>query len=82
LLDDNVRLVDYVKDPLEFEPMESWDGVEDLISEGAEKRFGTGTAEFLHKAHELQWYMRKEIIRRYGLEGVYIPFDTEEWLDE
>jgi hypothetical protein len=81
LFDDTVRLVDYVKDPLEFEPMESWDGVEYLISDGAEKTFGTGTADFLRKANELQWYMRKEIIRRYGMEGVYIPFDTEEWVD-
>ena len=76
MINDNVRLVDYVKDPLEYEPMDSWGGVEALISDGAEERFGTGTSEFLHKAHEQQWYMRKEIIRRYGMEDVYIPFES------
>jgi len=76
LINDNVRLVDYVKDPLEYEPMDSWGGIETLISGGAEERFGPGTADFLHKAYERQWYMRKEIIRRYGMEDVYIPFET------
>jgi len=75
-MNDNVRLVDYVNDPLEYEPMDSWGGVEALIYGGAEERFGRGTADFLRKAHERQWSMRKEIIRRYSMEGVYIPFES------
>jgi len=67
-------LVDYIKDPIEYDPMEMWGGVEALISAGAEEIFGAGTAEFLREAHQRQEYMRKEIIRRYGMEDVYIPF--------
>jgi hypothetical protein len=67
-------LVDYIKDPLEHDPMEMWGGVEALISAGAEKIFGVGTAEFLREAHQRQKYMRAEITRRYGMERVYIPF--------
>lgn len=39
LRDDNVHLVDYVKDPVEENPLESWNGVEGLISMGAESIF-------------------------------------------
>ena len=67
-------MVDYIKDPLEHSPMEMWGGVEALISAGAEEKFGAGTAAFLREAHRRQEYMRKEIIRRYGMEDVYIPF--------
>ena len=74
MTDDNVRLVDYVKDPLEHEPMESWGGVEALIAAGAEEIFGPGTAVFLREANVRQEYMKKEIVRRYGMESVYIPF--------
>lgn len=49
-------------------------GVEALISAGAETIFGDGTVEFLREAHRRQEYMRKEIVRRYGMEDVYIPF--------
>jgi hypothetical protein len=47
--------------------MESWNGVEDLISQGAEDRFGVGTAEFLKNAFERHRYMKTEILRRYGM---------------
>ena len=62
-----MRLVDYVIDPLENHPWESWDGIEDLISRGADRYFGDGTAEFLREAYERQEYMKTEIARRYGL---------------
>ena len=75
-MNDNVRLVDFASDPLERNAMWSWGGVEGLISDGAEEIFGQGTEEFLRLAHERQWYMRKEIIRRYGMEDIYIPFET------
>lgn len=67
-------MVDYINDPLEHDPMQVWGGVEALISAGAEKIFGDGTAEFLREAHRRQEYMREEIVRRYGMEDVYIPF--------
>lgn len=54
--------------------MESWGGVEALVAAGAEERFGSGTAAFLREANMRQEYMKKEIIRRYGMESVYIPF--------
>jgi hypothetical protein len=66
--------VDYVKDPLEHKPMQSWGGVESLIADGAEERFGEGTAAFLREAYTRQEYMKTEIIRRYGMESVPIPF--------
>jgi hypothetical protein len=47
--------------------MYSWDGVEDLISNGADDKFGVGTTEFLKNAFERQIYMKKEILRRYGM---------------
>lgn len=47
--------------------MESWGGVEDLISQGAEDTFGVGTADFLKNASERQIYMKTEIFRRYGM---------------
>jgi hypothetical protein len=62
-----VRLVDYVRDPLEQDPWESWSGVEGLISLGAGSHFGEGTAEFLREADMRQNYMKKEIVRRYGI---------------
>jgi hypothetical protein len=74
LTDNNVRLVDYVEDPLEYEPMQSWGGVEALIADGAEERFGEGTAAFLREAYIRQEYMKTEIIRRYGMESFDIPF--------
>jgi hypothetical protein len=66
--------VDYVKDPLEFDALESWSGIEDLISRGAEETFGVGTTQFLRDAYHRQEYMKKEIIRRYGMEDVWTPF--------
>lgn len=60
-------VVDYVADPLELDRMESWDGVEGLISSGAEEKFGSGTAAFLREAYIRQEYMKKEILRRYNL---------------
>jgi hypothetical protein len=63
-----------MKDPLEHDPLETWGGVEALISAGAEERFGNGTEAFLREADKRQEYMKHEIIRRYGMEGVYIPF--------
>jgi len=47
--------------------MESWSGVEDLIKQGAEEKFGNGTAEFLREANIRQEYMKHEIFRRYGM---------------
>jgi hypothetical protein len=48
--------------------MTSWDGIEGLISSGAESKFGVGTEEFLRQADEKQLYLKEEIFRRYGLE--------------
>lgn len=62
-----MRLVDYVADPLELNPMESWSGVEDLIKKDVEKKFGKGTTEFLREANVRQEYMKHEIFRRYGM---------------
>ena len=66
--------MDYIRDPLEEDVWETWGGVEALISRGAEEHFGEGTTEFLREADRRQEYMKKEIIRRYGMEGVWIPF--------
>jgi hypothetical protein len=66
---DEVRLVDYVKDPLELDVMESWSGIDGLINDGVEGKFGTGASEFLREAKERHEYMQVEIMRRYGLEG-------------
>ena len=63
-----MRLVDYVVDPLENDPWESWGGIEDLISRGAESHFGYGTTEFLREAYKRQKYMKTEICRRYGVQ--------------
>jgi hypothetical protein len=63
-----VRLVDYVRDPLEHEVMETWAGIEGLITGGAEDKFGAGTVEFLREAFKRQEYMTTEIVRRYGVE--------------
>jgi len=67
-------LVDYMKDPLEKGPWESWLGVEALVKRGAEGKFGRVTAEFLRAALERQKYMKKEIIRRYNMHSASIPF--------
>lgn len=66
-----VRLVDYVTDPLEEEPWESWAGVEDLISRGAEVHFGEGTEDFLREAFQRQEYMKDEIGWRYGIKRMW-----------
>jgi hypothetical protein len=64
----NVRLVDYVGDPAEEKPMESWGGVEGLILNGAEDTFGPGTEQFLRDAYHRQSHgMKVELFRRYGL---------------
>jgi phosphoglycerol transferase MdoB-like AlkP superfamily enzyme len=68
LYDNHVYLVDYISDPLELDRMDSWNGVEGLISNGAEEKFGVGTAAFLREAFERQEYMRLEIRKRYGLQ--------------
>jgi len=47
--------------------MISWHGIEDLISQGAEEKFGHGTEKFLRDAFKKQEYMKTEILRRYGL---------------
>lgn len=47
--------------------MVSWNGIEGLISEGAEKRFGEGTEKFLKDAFQKQEYMKQDLLRRYGL---------------
>ena len=62
-----MRLVDFVKDPVEENPMESWDGVEGLIRNGVENRFGKGTREFLREADRRQNHWKKDIPSRYGL---------------
>ena len=59
--------MDYIADPLEVDSMSSWEGVEGLIADGAEEKFGPGTSEFLRQAFEKQKYMRPELLRRYGL---------------
>lgn len=65
-----MRLVDYIADPMELNPMESWGGVEALIADGVEDRFGDGTKDFLREAYTRQEYMKTEIFRRYGLEPI------------
>ena len=60
-------MVDYIKDPLENDKLDSWNGVEGLISSGAEEMFGEGTAMFLRDAYERQNVMKTEIFRRYGM---------------
>ena len=54
-------------DPDENNRLSSWDGIEGLISQGAEEIFGQGTENFLRDANEKQEYMRVELLRRYGL---------------
>ena len=56
-----------MKDPLELDVMESWNGVEGLINDGAEVKFGDGTAMFLREAYKRQEDLKVEIPRRYGL---------------
>jgi hypothetical protein len=48
--------------------MDSWNGVEGLIADGAEEKFGAGTSEFLRQAYAKQEYMKTELGRRYGLQ--------------
>jgi hypothetical protein len=48
--------------------MDSWGGIDGLISSGAEAKFGLGTEEFLKNAYDRQEYMKTEILRRYGME--------------
>lgn len=48
--------------------MESWYGVEDLIKKGAEEKFGLGTEKFLRMADEKVKYMKREMLRRYGVD--------------
>jgi hypothetical protein len=64
-----VYIADYIKDPLENDIQESWDGVKGLIYWGAEEKFGPGTDQFLRDANERQTYMKRELFRRYGLEN-------------
>ena len=61
--------MDYIVDPLELDRKESWNGVEGLILDGVEDRFGVGTTEFLREADKRQQYMKEELLRRYGLHG-------------
>lgn len=68
LNDNHVHLVDYIADPLELHGMDSWGGVEGLIADGAEERFGAGTSDFLREAFVRQEYMKTEILKRYGME--------------
>ena len=62
-------LVDYLKDPLENDKLDSWNAFEGLIASGAEEKFGEGTEEFLREANERQEAMKTEIFRRYGMGG-------------
>lgn len=66
--------MDYLVDPLETDPWESWNGVDDLIAKGVETNFGEGTTAFLEEADRRQEYMKTEIIRRYGMENAWRPF--------
>lgn len=59
--------MDYLADPAEDNALESWSGVKGLIANGAEKRFGPGTEQFLLEADRRQSYMKVELFRRYGL---------------
>ena len=59
--------MDYVKDPLENDPWESWSGIEDLIARGADDYFGNDTSKFLREAYKRHVYMKTEIGRRYGV---------------
>ena len=61
-------MIDYIVDPLELDGLDSWNGVEGLISMGAEEKFGAGTADFLRDAYLKQEFMKTEILRRYGLQ--------------
>jgi len=61
-------LIDYIADPLELDGLDSWNGVEGLISLGAEQKFGAGTTEFLREAYLKQEFMKTEILKRYGLQ--------------
>ena len=67
LNDNHVRLIDFIKDPYESDASESWYGVEGLIRDGAEQKFGPGTAKFLRDAFKQQEIMKTELPRRYGL---------------
>lgn len=60
-------MADYEKDPKEENSMFSWEGVEGLIKDGAENKFGSGTELFLREASRREAYMKTEILRRYGL---------------
>ena len=60
-------MADYENDPLEASSMFSWEGVEGLIKDGAEEKFGPGTAKFLLEAASRETYMRSELLRLYGL---------------
>jgi hypothetical protein len=62
-------VIDYIEDPLELDGLSSWEGVEGLISKGAEKKFGEGTEDFLRAAFKRQEHMKTELLRRYGLEN-------------
>jgi hypothetical protein len=74
LEDNHVYLVDYIKDPLENDKLDSWNGIEGLISSGAEEKFGEGTEVFLWEANEKQNFMKTEIFRRYGMvDGAILP---------
>jgi hypothetical protein len=46
LYDDNIYLIDYLKDRGEDDPLESWSSTEGLISNGEEEYFGSGTEQF------------------------------------
>jgi hypothetical protein len=62
-------MADYENDPKEESPMFSWNGVDGLIKDGAEEKFGPGAELFLLDAARRESYMRSEILRRYGLSG-------------
>lgn len=66
-------LVDYIRDSLENDKLDSWNGIEGLISSGAEEKFGEGTEVFLREANERQKFMKMEIYRRYGMGHVGSP---------
>jgi hypothetical protein len=55
-----VRLVDYVNDHLENDPLGSWSGIEDLIARGVDEHYGNNTTEFLREAYHRHLYLYED----------------------
>ena len=52
---------------MEEHPLESWYGVEGLITDHVEEKFGIGTESYLREAEQMHHHMKEEMPRRYGL---------------